>query len=102
MKPVEGDLRVWWIPQIPGKPFLVSVRTLHEAKLLTTSLALYDLFQFIHHIKPDYSNVGGCQIFQDGKWVDFWTEDGEEFDKLNECQINDLDTQRAERRKPHA
>lgn len=66
---------------------------------MTDTLALYDEFQFVHNIKPDYSNAGGCQVFENGEWVDFWTESGEEFDKLNECQINDLDAQRAERRK---
>ena len=28
------ELRVWWIPQVPMKPFYAEVETLREAKLL--------------------------------------------------------------------
>jgi hypothetical protein len=93
-KPKDGDLRVWWIPQIPGQPFLVNVRTLREARLLTGALAEYDKFQFDHNVKPDYSNAGGVQVFEHKEFVDFWTEDGIEFDKLTDAQIDELDKQR--------
>lgn len=58
----EGDLRVWWIPQIPCRPFHVAVKTLHEAKLVTEALADYDRFQFENRI-----NAGGvCRSLMKG------------------------------------
>jgi hypothetical protein len=73
---VSARLRVWWIPQVPMEPFYVDVRSITEAKLVIKTLADYDLFQFDHHIKPDYSNVGGLEEFVDGKWIDWEDEDG--------------------------
>jgi hypothetical protein len=82
----KSKLRVWWVPQIPGKPFLVPVATLAEAKLLTDTLAAYDLFQFENRIKPDYANAGGVQVFDPldtedspaGSWVDWYPDEAEE------------------------
>jgi hypothetical protein len=85
-KPKQGDLRVWWIPQVPMKPFYVPVENVHEAKLLLNTLAQYDLFQYHNHIKPDYSNVGGLEMFDDidgeGKlsWGEWFDEDGYDID----------------------
>lgn len=73
-----GDLRVWWIPQVPGKPFLVKVASVPEAKRLMNVLADYDLFQLKHKIKPDYSNAGGLECFsQDGddEWCEWYDEE---------------------------
>jgi len=74
--PKEGDLRMWWIPQVPGKSFTVSVPDVKTGKFLCRVLADYDAFQFKHRIKPDYANVGGINVFEDGDWVDL--EDEEE------------------------
>lgn len=68
--PKEGDIRVWWIPQVPMSPFYADVETFDEAKRLETILAAYDHFQWMNNIKPDYSNVGGTQVFEDGEWND--------------------------------
>lgn len=62
IKPKHGQLKVWWIPQIPMKAFEVEVETLVEAKLLLDTLAKYDLFQFENRIKPDYANAGGLVV----------------------------------------
>lgn len=97
-EPKKGDLRVWWIPQVPGKAFHVPVKTLREAKLLIDTLANYDMFQLQHRIKPDYSNAGGLQIYEpdsavddDGKptkddaWFDWChPETGQDFDEYCE------------------
>lgn len=64
----EGDIRVWWIPQIPGMPFTAEVSDIEVGKLLCDTLARYDLFQFENRIKPDYSNAGGIEFFHDGEW----------------------------------
>ena len=73
--PNEGDLRVWWIPQIPMSPFYVNVNTVDDGNELCNVLAAYDLFQCANNMKPSYSNVGGIQIFEDGDWWD--VEDNE-------------------------
>lgn len=66
----EGDMRVWWIPQVPGKSFDVDVSSIDEGWWLLDVLADYDLFQWRNNIKPDYSNAGGLSIFEDGEWTD--------------------------------
>lgn len=86
----NGQLRVWWIPQIPMKPFEVLVDDLKQAKLLLDTLADYDAFQYENDIKPDYSNTGGLTIWEedldpdeDGlKWCDWYDEEtGMDFDE---------------------
>lgn len=71
-----GDLRVWHIPQIPGKPFHVTVASVEQAKLVLSVLANYDIFQFKNRIKPDYSNASGLDVFQDGDWWEWEDKDG--------------------------
>lgn len=69
-----NDLRVWWIPQVPGKPFHVSVSSIDEAKKVMVILAEYDIFQFKQRVKPDYCNAGGLECFsQDGdnEWCEW-------------------------------
>jgi hypothetical protein len=88
VKTAHGTLRVWHIPQVPGKPFHVAVASLVEAKLILDALADYDCFQYAHNIKPDYSNAAGLSVFdindqEDGKagsWVDWHSVHGEDFD----------------------
>ena len=55
----EGDLRVWWIPQIPMKEFHVDVNSVEEGVKIMDVLADYDDFQFKNNVKPDYCNAGG-------------------------------------------
>ena len=50
---VPSDLRVWWIPQIPGKPFYVNVSSVGEGVKSMDVLAKYDAFRLEHNIKPD-------------------------------------------------
>ena len=79
--PKEGDLRVWWIPQIPMKAFRFSVASVEIGRKFLEVLAQYDLFQFENNIKPDYSNTGGLEIFENGEWTDV----GEEENDPNRC-----------------
>jgi len=75
--PKAGDLRVWWVPQVPGQAFHVPVTSKEEGKLITTVLAFYDLFQLSHNIKPDYTNAGGIQVYEGGEWVDIDEDEDE-------------------------
>jgi len=99
MKPKHGDLRVWWVPQIPGKSFIIPVASVVEAKQILDTLAEYDLFQFKHRIKPDYCNAGGLSVFDstddhdgpDGSWCDWCDGDGEDIDFYELSQLRELD-----------
>jgi hypothetical protein len=69
-----AEYRVWWIPQVPMKPFRVPVETPEQGRWLCDVLADYDIFQFESNVKPDYCNAGGVQMLdEDGEWVD-WPE----------------------------
>ena len=72
---MENNLRLWWIPQVPMKAFYVNISTLEEGLKLLDVLAEYDLFQLANNIKPDFSNAGGIEIFEDGEWADFDIDD---------------------------
>ena len=86
-QPTEGSLRVWWIPQIPMKPYHVPVASIREASLVLTALGYYDLFQFENKIKPDYCNAGGLEVFEDGDWTEWYDdESGDDIDGLDEDQ----------------
>ena len=84
----ETKLRVWWIPQVPMHPFYRPVSSVAEGVLLIDALAAYDEFQFRNRIKPDYSNAGGLQVFDetdqtdspDGSWIDWCDEETGEDD----------------------
>lgn len=89
--PKQGELRVWWIPQVPGEPFHVPVANVAEAKKVMRLLAEYDAFQFAHRIKPDYCNVGGLECFRQydpsphpdpdySDWSEWESEDGYNID----------------------
>ena len=78
----KGDLRVWWIPQLPMKPFHVPVKSIREAKLILDTLADYDLFQFENHVKPDYSNAGGLEEFDGTEWLE--DDEGNDIDNIEE------------------
>ena len=66
------ELRVWHVPQVPGKAFYVYVDTVEEGKKVMDILAAYDLFQLENHIKPDFSNVNGLQRYN--KECDEWDD----------------------------
>ncbi|MEE8308397.1 MAG: hypothetical protein V3R81_14105 [Gammaproteobacteria bacterium] len=72
----EGDLRVWWIPQVPMEPFEVLVSSIAEGRKIIDVLADYDIFQFEKNVKPDYCNTGGLARWECGEWCD--VDDDEE------------------------
>jgi hypothetical protein len=74
----EGQLQVWWIPQVPMTPFAVHVLNIAEAILVLKTLANYDAFQFEQNVKPDYCNAGGLNVWEGGEWVDWYDDDGDD------------------------
>ena len=80
-------LRVWHIPQVPGKPFYVYVDTIEEGKKVMDILAAYDLFQLENRIKPDFVNVQGLQRYEEEEndWIDWDIETEDDyFDDVND------------------
>lgn len=70
-----GQLRVWWIPQVPMQPFFVHVPDVEQGVRILHALAQYDLFQFDNNVKPDYCNAGGLMMWDGDEWVD-WEDEG--------------------------
>jgi hypothetical protein len=87
MKTAKGQLQVWWIPQVPGKPFTVDVATPQEAKKLLTVLANYDIFQFENRIKPDYCNAGGLRQWDGTDWEEWEDEHGNDIDDTEMAEL---------------
>lgn len=92
----KGDLRVWWIPQVPGEPFRVPVQGFVEAWLVLTTLADYDNFQFENKIKPDFSNAGGLEEFDGKEWQEWEDNSGQTISDLleNDEWLNLIKSQR--------
>lgn len=100
--PNHGDLKVWWIPQIPMTGFEAPVSSLVEARLLLDALADYDLFQLRHNVRGDYANAGGLMVFDanddedgskdepKGSWVEWYDDDGKDIDDYTLSELRDL------------
>lgn len=86
--PKEGDLRVWWIPQVPMKAFHVSVKNVRDAKIVMKVLEDYDIFQYRNHVKPDYCNAGGLNVFEDGEWIEWYDDKGNCIDDLELIEMD--------------
>jgi hypothetical protein len=73
-------LRVWHNPQIPGPIFYINVDSIEEGIKTIDILSAYDSFQYKNNIKPDYCNVSGLEIFENGEWTEWYDEaTGEDF-----------------------
>jgi len=57
--PMIKDYRVWHVPQIPMRAFVINCDTIAEAQRMLDVLSMYDLFQYENNVKPDYANAGG-------------------------------------------
>ena len=80
---MDKPLRVWWISQVPMKPFHVPVRNLREAALILDTLAKYDI-----SIKPDYSNMGGLEEYQT-EYEEWW--EWEDIDEASSTYCDNID-----------
>ena len=92
--PNKGDLRVWHVPQVPMKAFIVPVTTLEQAALVIDVLSQYDLFQFHENVKGDYANANGLEIYDEDPdllggmgWCTWYSADSMyDFDEWREQQ----------------
>ena len=85
----KQKLRVWWNPQVGTDCdiFYVPVKTIEEGKMIMDLLAAYDAFQLQNRIKPDYTNVGGLEMWseEDAEWEDWHMEtDNDYFDNVDD------------------
>jgi hypothetical protein len=72
--------RAWYIPQVPGKAFEVETDSLAEAVKIENLLVDFSIFEYDNHIKPDYSDAGG---------VDEWDEEEGEWSSLDEDEVEE-------------
>jgi hypothetical protein len=79
---MSAQLKVWWIPQVPGAAFEVPVASVDEAKKILNVLADYDIFQYENRIKGDYCNAGGLLTLEGGEWVDWQDDDFRSIDEV--------------------
>lgn len=79
------QLRVKHFPQIPCIGFEVPVQSLDEARLIMTTLAAYDIFQYQHKIKPDYTNITILEEYDpiEKEWNN-WSDEETGIDNLGE------------------
>ena len=83
--------KVWYIPQVPMKSFDVEVENVEQAVKLYETIVKFSIFEFKNRIKPDYSDAGWIQYYNEEieDWEDLegldWYEDWEE--ELNFNQI---------------
>jgi len=88
--PQPGDLRVWYIPQVPMTPFVAKVIPHHEgneekemalAAILLDTIINFSIFEFENRIKPDYSDAGGVERWEEVDDKFGWYEvDPEEYE----------------------
>lgn len=79
---MKKKMRVWWMPQVGvDATFYIPIKSIEEAKKFIDILSAYDCFQYNHHIKPDYCNTGGVQVWDEKaqEWIDWHYEDKDSF-----------------------
>ncbi len=82
MTPTKNKLQVLHFPQVPCKPFRVDVKDEKDALRVIKILAEQHLFLFEHKIIPDYANVLMVNMFEDGEWVGYYDEDGNDWEDV--------------------
>lgn len=71
--------KAWYIPQIPMTAFEVEKPTASEAQAALDLITDFSIFEFENKVKPDYSDVGGVQEWDetDQEWIDYEPESEE-------------------------
>lgn len=82
--PTEGDLRVWYIPQVPMRPYIVDIPRrerasdkayLEGAAFVLDAIVGLSIFELENRVKPDYCDATGIERFEDGEWCEVEEED---------------------------
>ena len=77
----KQKLRVWWVSQIGTDAMYIPVKSIKEGKKTIDLLSYFDCFQYNQHIRPDYSNTGGLEMYDEElkEWVDWCYETDDEY-----------------------
>lgn len=83
---------------IDSTMFTIPVDSIYEAALVKHTLAYSDLIKYGQGVTPDYDSMIGLEVFENGEWVDWYDEDGnddmeawlEEYEPENYAKIQDL------------
>ena len=89
--PKTGDLRVWYIPQVPMTSYEVLIPRrngstdaayLEQAAFVLDAIVNFSIFEFENNIKPDYSDAAGIDRWEDDgeNGFDWFTIDEEEYE----------------------
>lgn len=73
----EGDLRVYWIRNVPGSAEFTIVSSPANAINVLQKLTTADLRD-----PRVTSNVGGLEVFEDGGWTEWYDDEGNDIDSL--------------------
>lgn len=90
--PVNLPLRVFYFPQVPGKPYIVDVEDEKDAYRIMNILKGQHQFMLKHEMIPNCSPTLGIEMFKDEKWVSYWNEtEGLNWDELEFMYLGDQD-----------
>jgi len=82
----EGDMRVWWIRNVPGVSEYYIVESVPDACRWLRTLAQADL----QNSRVE-SNAGGLEIYgDDGEWHEWYNDAGEDIDDLLEKEASSV------------
>jgi hypothetical protein len=60
----EGDLMVFYVPQLPMNAFEYPVPDLKTAAIVLDALERLSLFEFENRVKPDYADMSGVSRYE--------------------------------------
>ena len=70
--------KLWYIHQVPGKPFESEIDDPKVGQLILDTLYQVALYQFDNNMIPDYANAGGINYLdEDGDWCYYDPEEWE-------------------------
>ena len=81
--PRNLQLRVWWVPQVPGNPIHFQADSIEEARKILDVLGDYDLFLEKQKIRGDFANAGGIEYCD----PDLNPENANSWHELDECEL---------------
>jgi len=72
-----AKFKAWYIPQVPMHPFEVERPTAVEAQAALDLITDFSIFEFENKVKPDYSDAGGVEEWDetDQEWFDLEPEE---------------------------
>ncbi|QSL99815.1 hypothetical protein SEA_ODAY_71 [Gordonia phage ODay] len=78
--PQPGDLKIWYIHQVPGKPYSQAVPDIATGQAILDAVYQVALFGLEHRWWPDFANMGGISRYEkyddgDEGWFDLDDEE---------------------------